>query len=166
VTGWYWALALAQVVGFLLLPLGLPGLWLMLGAGISYKLFAHGAGPSWVAIGVAAALAIIAEILEFTLAARYTRKYGGSKRAGWGALVGGFVGAIVGVPVPIVGSVVAAFLGSFLGALFAEYSLGRSHREAGRSAWGALIGRIAATAIKTGLGAAVAVLLLVAAWPG
>jgi hypothetical protein len=162
---WYWALIGAQVAGFLLLPVGLPGLWLMLGAGISYKLFANAGGPSWLAIGIASALIIVAEVLEFTLAARYTRKYGGSKRAGWGAAAGGLVGAIVGVPIPIVGSVVAAFLGSFLGALLAEYSLGRGHLDAGRSGWGALVGRVASTTVKTALGAVVAVILLVSAWP-
>jgi len=164
-TGWYLALIAAQVVGFLLLPIGLPGLWLMLGCGISYRLFAGGTGPSWPAIGVASAVTIVAEVLEFTLAARYTRKYGGSKRAGWGAAAGGLVGAIVGVPIPILGSVVGAFAGSCLGAILAEYSLGRGHREAGRSGWGALMGRIASTTVKTALGAVVAVILLVSAWP-
>ena len=34
----------------------------------------------------------------------FARRYGGSKRAGWGALAGGLIGAVVGVPVPIIGS--------------------------------------------------------------
>ncbi len=79
----------AQLAGLLLMPLGLPGLWLMLAAG----------------------LATLAEILELTLTARYTKKYGGSSRAGWGALFGGLAGAFMGVPIPIVGSVIGAFAG-------------------------------------------------------
>jgi uncharacterized protein YqgC (DUF456 family) len=109
-------------------------------------------------------LAVIAEVLEFTLAAGYTRKYGGSRRAGWGAILGGIVGAIVGVPVPIVGSVIGAFVGSFVGALVLEYSRARDHRVSTRVAWGALLGRVAAAAAKTGIGVAMAAWLLFAAW--
>ncbi|MGE0440335.1 MAG: DUF456 family protein [Gemmatimonadales bacterium] len=162
---WYLLLAAAQVAGFILIPLGLPGLWLMVGAGLAYRLLAGTGGPSWLVLGLATGLGIVAEVLEFTLSAKYTRKYGGSSRAGWGALLGGFVGAFMGVPIPIVGSVIGAFAGSFLGALVAEYSLTRNHAVAGRSAWGALIGRVAATAVKTGLGAAIAVLVLTSGWP-
>lgn len=162
---WYSLLVAALVAGFLLIPLGLPGLWLMLAAAVGYKLLVAGAGFGWWPIVVGVFLAGAAEVLEFTLSLRYTRKYGGSRRAGWGALVGGLVGAIVGVPVPVIGSVIGAFVGSFAGALLAEYSLGRNHRVAGRSAWGAVVGRVAATAVKSALGVAVAVVLLVGAWP-
>ena len=55
------------------------------------------------------------EALEWILAGRFARKYGGSKRAGWGAIIGGIVGAFVGVPIPIVGSVIGAFAGAFVG---------------------------------------------------
>lgn len=163
---WYALLVVAEVVGFLLIPLGLPGLWVMLAAAVAYKLLVAGAGFGWLAIVAGAALSTVAEVLEFTLSARYTRRYGGSRRAGWGALGGGIVGAIVGVPVPVIGSVIGAFVGSFAGALVAEYSLGRSHQVAGRSAWGALVGRVAATATKTAIGVAVAIVLLVGAFPG
>ncbi|MBL8987341.1 MAG: DUF456 domain-containing protein [Gemmatimonadetes bacterium] len=164
--GWYWLLGAVQLVGLALVPLGLPGLWLMLAAGIGYKLLVAGTGLSWLALGIVAAIAVVAEILEFTLSVKYTKKYGGSRRAGWGALLGGLIGAVMGVPVPIIGSVIGAFLGSFLGALAAEYSLARDSRVAGRSAWGALVGRVAATAVKTALGAAIAAILMVGAWPG
>ena len=160
-SGWYLALLAAQLIGLALVPLGLPGLWVMLLAGVGYRLLVPLTGLSWTWIAVAGALAVVAEILEFTLSVRYTRKYGGSRRAGWGALIGGLVGAVMGVPVPIIGSVIGAFAGSFLGALAAEYSLGRSHGEAHRSAWGALVGRAVATTVKTGLGLAIAVIFLV-----
>jgi uncharacterized protein YqgC (DUF456 family) len=113
---------------------------------------------------VATGLAIIAEYLEFWLAARYTTKYGGSRRASWGALLGGFLGAIVGVPIPIVGSVVGAFAGSFVGALVAEYSVTRDTKVAHRAAFGSLIGRIAATVVKTGAGIAIGAILLIRGW--
>lgn len=152
-----------MVIGLGLVPLGLPGLWLMLAGAVIYQLAVAPSGIGWPALGVVAALAIIAEVLEFSLSVRYTKKYGGSKRAGWGALVGGLIGAVVGVPIPIVGSVIGAFGGSFLGALLAEYSVSRDHGAAGRAAWGSLVGRVFATFGKTALAVTIAVIVLVKA---
>lgn len=147
-----------------LIPLGLPGIWLMIGAALAYNYLLSGDPIGWVAIGGSVVLATIAEVLEFTLSARYTRKYGGSRRAAWGAIIGGIVGAFVGVPVPIIGSVIGAFVGSFAGALAAEYT----HRDATagtatKVATGALIGRVVAAAMKTTLGVMIAVWLVAAA---
>jgi hypothetical protein len=70
----------------------------------------------------------------------------------------------VGVPVPVIGSVVGAFVGAFVGALALEYSRqGSTAGSATRVAKGALIGRVAAAAVKTGLGCAVAATLLAGA---
>ncbi len=151
-------------VGLLLIPLGLPGLWLIVGAAATYGLLtgteAIGTGTI---IGVLI-LAGIAEVIEFTLAARFTRSYGGSRRAGWGAIIGGMIGAIVGVPVPVIGSVIGAFVGSFAGALVAEWSRGTRPGAATRVATGALLGRAAATAAKIGIGFVMAVWVIAAAW--
>jgi uncharacterized protein YqgC (DUF456 family) len=108
-------------------------------------------------------VALIAELLEFSLAARYTRRYGGSRRAGWGAILGGLVGAFVGVPVPVVGPVIGAFLGAFLGALVAEYTVAADHRAAARVATGALMGRVASAAMKVAIGAVMAAWIIIAA---
>ena len=109
--------AIVLLVSLFLIPLGLPGTWIMVGSAIGYDAIVGGDPIGWVTIAATAALAVIAEIFEFSLSARYTKKYGGSRRAGWGAIIGGIVGAIVGVPVPIIGSVIGAFVGSFAGAL-------------------------------------------------
>ena len=158
--------AVVLTASLFLVVLGLPGLWLMVGAALVYHWLA---AP---AIGVAtlllvAVIALIAEVLEFTLAARYTKKYGGSPRAGWGAIVGGFVGAMIGIPIPVVGSVVGAFAGAFVGALALEMTRRDATRaSATRVAWGALIGRVAAAGAKTGFGCAIMAILLVAAIRG
>src|SRR5687768_15502665 len=106
-------LAIVLFAALLLIPLGLPGTWVMIAAAMGYGYLA-GAGIGFPTLLLAFALAVVGEVVEFTLAARYTRKYGGSRRAGWGAIVGGIIGAIVGVPVPIIGSVIGAFAGAFL----------------------------------------------------
>ncbi len=158
-------LAAICALALFLVPLGLPGIWVMLAAAVGYDFLVPQAPIGWTALGIATALAVLAEYLEFSLAGRYARKYGGSRRAGWGALIGGFVGAIMGVPVPIIGSMIGAFAGAFVGALVAEFT----HREATagtatRAATGALIGRVAAAAIKTALATVIAVLLVLTAW--
>jgi len=156
-------LILGALISLPLTAVGLPGAWILIaGAGL-WKSLDPAASIGWGAIGVAFALAALGEALEWGLSARYTTKYGGSRRAGWGAILGGLVGAVVGVPIPIVGSIIGSFVGAFLGALLAEYSLDRGHSQAGRVAWGALVGRVLATAAKVGLGVVLAVILIVSA---
>ena len=157
---WYVLLALAVVGGLFLVPLGLPGLWLMLVAAIGYRVVAPLGRIGWTTIAVVGALALVAEMLEWSLSARYTRKYGGSRRAGWAALIGGFIGALVGVPVPIIGSVLGGLIGSFVGALVGEYSVSGHGPTAQRAAMGSLIGRIATIGVKIGIGFAIGAILL------
>lgn len=157
------ALLLVVIAALVSLPLtavGLPGNWLLLAGVGLWKSFDDTAAISWTAILIAFALATVAELIELGLASRYTAKYGGSRRAGWGALLGGVAGAIVGVPIPILGSVVGSFLGAFLGALVAEYSVHQRHADAGRVAWGALLGRVVATGVKMAIGIGIAVVLV------
>src|SRR2546426_7588168 len=108
-------LTLCYVAGLVLIPLGLPGLWLMvlgvLGYGWLTAFRSVGIGIMALVVG----LALLGEGIEWWLGFRFAERYGGSRRAGWGALVGGLVGAAIGVPVPIVGSVIGAVVGSFAG---------------------------------------------------
>lgn len=151
------------LIGLFLTVIGLPGTWLFLGAATLFKLFDETIPLAWWAIFTGFGLALVAEAIEWLAASRYAMKYGGSGRAGWGALIGGIAGAFAGIPIPIIGSLIGSLAGSFIGALIAEYSVGGSHEHAGRVAWGALIGRVVATAAKASLGAVVAVLVLLSA---
>lgn len=141
----------ALVIGLLLIPLGLPGLWVMVGAALLYS-YAEPQRLGIFSIIVLTVLAGVAEALEFVLSGRFAKRYGGSRRAGWGAILGGIVGAFVGVPVPVIGSVIGAFAGSFAGALVAELTVGARVQAATRVATGALLGRVAAVAAKVGIG--------------
>jgi uncharacterized protein YqgC (DUF456 family) len=156
-------LASVIVLSLILIVLGLPGLWIMVASAVAYNLIVPGEPIGWVTLVAVAALAFIAELLEFTLTGRFARKYGGSRRAGWGAILGGIVGAMVGLPVPIIGSVIGAFIGSFLGALIAEFTGGASAVDSTRVAKGALIGRVVSTVLKIGIGFTIGVWIFVAA---
>ena len=145
-------LLITGVVGLLLIPLGLPGLWLILLGLLGYGWLTQFQTLSAWFIGGATALALLGEVFESWIGFRYAQKYGGSRRAGWGALVGGIVGAIVGVPLPVIGSVIGGFVGAFVGAAVFEYTRQRQSGVAAKAGWGAVLGRAAAAAVKMAIG--------------
>ena len=156
-------LILGLATGLVLVPLGLPGLWVMVAAILGYGWLTDFRSLSVTLIAMVLALAVIGEIVESWLGFRFAKRYGGSSRSGWGALIGGIVGAIVGVPVPVIGSVIGAFLGSFVGAALFEWSASRRLAVATRAGWGSVVGRAAAAAVKIALGVVIAVIAAFAA---
>src|SRR5438105_7036526 len=133
------------MLSLILIVLGMPGLWIMVASAVTYNLIVPGDPIGWVTLIIVGVLALVAELLDISLTGSYARKYGGSRRAGWGAIIGSIVGAMVGFPVPIVGPVIGAFVGSFVGALIAEFTGGSSAGDATRFATGAVIGRSLST---------------------
>ncbi|HVF39667.1 MAG TPA: DUF456 domain-containing protein [Gemmatimonadaceae bacterium] len=156
-------LSLVLLVSLVLIALGLPGLWVMIASAVAYNFLVPEAPISWFTLIGIAVLGIIAEIIEFSLSGKFARKFGGSRRASWGAIIGGIVGAFMGFPVPIIGPLIGAFTGSFIGALLGELSTGSSGGSSTKVATGALIGRVAATAMKMGIGCAIASWIFLAA---
>jgi uncharacterized protein len=156
-------LVLGLVTGLVLVPLGLPGLWVMVGGILLYGWLTSFRTLSVALIAIVIGIAFLGEIIESWLGFRFAKRYGGSSRSGWGALAGGIVGAIIGVPIPVIGSVIGAFLGSFVGAALFEYSASRQLDVATRAGWGSVVGRAAAAAIKTGLGVIMVVIAAYAA---
>lgn len=148
--------------------LQLPGLWLMLLCALIVKLVWPGEMFGWPVLGIAAGIALLAELCEFAMGAVGAKSAGASKRGMWGAVVGGIVGAIAGtvmIPVPIIGTLIGAALGS--GLVAAGFEL--THRDAKmdhavRVAGGAAVGRFAASVVKLGFAAVLAVVLSWAAW--
>jgi uncharacterized protein len=156
-------LAAVLFVSLLMIPLGMPGEWVMVAAGVGYSILVKDSIGATTLVGIAL-IAIVASIFEFTMAGRYARKYGGSRRAGWGAIIGGMVGAVmIGLPIPIIGHVAGAFIGAFLGALVFEYSRGSGAHASTRVAWGALVGRVVGAALKVVAGMMIAIWLMAAA---
>ncbi len=75
-------LAVCCVAGLLLVPLGLPGLWVMVLGVIGYGWLT---GFETVGVGVivtAVGLALLGEAVEWWLGFGLARAYGGSRRAG------------------------------------------------------------------------------------
>lgn len=151
------------LVGLVMIPLGLPGLWVMVGGILAYGWLTDFRTVGVGMIAIVLALAFLGEIVENWIGFRYAKRYGGSTRSGWGALIGGLVGAVIGVPVAVIGSVIGAFLGSFIGAAVFELTYSRHLGVATRAGWGAVVGRAAAAAVKIGIGMVIAVIGVFAA---
>jgi len=159
-------LLVVSVAGLLLIPFGLPGLWVILLGIVTYGWLTDFRTLSAGLVALVIGLALLGEVVEAWIGFRFAQRYGGSKRAGWGALIGGLVGALIGVPVPVVGSVVGGFVGAFAGAALFEYTRARRSGGAVRAGWGAVLGRAAAVGIKMALGVSMAAAALFAALRG
>jgi uncharacterized protein YqgC (DUF456 family) len=153
-------LLVACVTGLVLIPFGLPGLWVIVLAIIGYGWLDDFRGMSAWFLLIVIGLAVLGEVAEARIGYSYARRYGGSSRAGWGALVGGLAGAIVGVPVPLIGSVIGGFVGAFVGAALFEYTRARQSDVAARAGWGAVLGRAVAAALKMAIGVGLSVAAL------
>ena len=145
-----------MVLALLAIPLGLPGLWIMLGVVLFGAFFLHQIGLTVVIISVI--LALVAEFIEFAIVKKLTKQYGGSRKAFWGAIGGGLLGVIVGVPVPIIGSVIAGMVGSFAGAAIVTLAETRQLGNAQRVGWGAVMGRALSAVTKTAAGLTILVI--------
>jgi len=149
-----WILAVLLVIGGLLglvLP-ALPGP-LLLFAGLLMaawaEAFVHVGSKTLIALGIMAALALLADSIAGALGAS---RYGASGRSVAGAALGALAGLFFGLP--------GLLLGPFVGALVGELSARRDLLAASRAGWGATIGLIVGTAAKLALGIAMIALFL------
>src|SRR5438876_6211653 len=97
-------LAAAALIGLCLIPLGLPGLWVMVAGILAYGWLTDFRTVGLWVIVIVLGVALLGEIIENWLGFRFAKRYGGSTRSGWGALLGGLLGAFIGVPIAIIGS--------------------------------------------------------------
>src|SRR5437773_10990393 len=149
-------LAAAALIGLCLIPLGLPGLWVMVAGILAYSWLTGFRSVGVATIAIVLGLAFLEEIMDQCLRFHYAKRYGGSARSGWCALIGGIIGAMIGVPIAIIGSVIGAFLGSFARAALFEFTYSRHAGVATRAGWGALVGRPAAAGVQIAIGLVIA----------
>lgn len=151
-----------MVLGLLLIPLGVPGLWVMIAALV--LAVAVGSPVAWATVLGLAVLAGVAELGEYLAVKLASDRYGGSNRAFWGAIGGGIIGAVVGTPLPVAGSLVGILIGTFAGAVLVAWIESRDAGAAVQVGWGAVLGRAAATAVKTAAGLAILVVSAGSFW--
>ncbi len=157
-------LTILNLIFWVAVLFNLPGTWLMvlLAAVIEWwqpDEFLY----SWPVLYVAAGLALLGELLEFSLGASGARRAGGSKRGAVLAIAGGIVGAVLGTPfAPILGTLIGACIGAFAGSLLGDLWAGRAMGDSVDAGKGAAAGRFWGTIAKMGVGGAIVVLLAVA----
>src|SRR2546425_9562505 len=80
------------LLGLVLVPLGLPGLWIMVAGIVGYGWLTDFRSVGVATIGAALGLAFLGEIVEAWLGFRLARAYGGSRPRAPGGGGGGAVG--------------------------------------------------------------------------
>ncbi|MBS3948292.1 MAG: DUF456 family protein [Dethiobacter sp.] len=122
----------------------LPGVILIYGGMLLYGLltgFAALDANFYLLQGMALLLTFFIDYLAATVG---TRRYGGSRRAAWGAAAGILLGGFLLGPFGVV-------IGPFLGAVLAELSGGKQLEQSIRIGVGTLIGFLGGTVLKFGI---------------
>lgn len=136
------------VIGIVLLLIGLAGciLPVLPGPPISYValLLLHLTKSHQFTTGFLifwAGIAIVVTIIDNIIPVLGTKKYGGSKKAIWGSIIGLIVGLFAFPPIGII-------IGPFAGAVVGELIDGKKTGDALRSGFGAFMGFLGGTILK------------------
>ena len=133
----YVAAVVLYIAGFLGAVLPYPGCLVALGGSVCYAFAAGEPYPSWWFWGSMLALAVFGTLVDNITTALGARKFGGSRQAFWGSMIGLFVGAFFVFPFGII-------IGPFLGAFIAELKFQKKNtKESAKSGLGATLGLLA-----------------------
>ncbi|MBS3762127.1 MAG: DUF456 domain-containing protein [Candidatus Brocadiia bacterium] len=140
---------LVMLAGMIIIPLGIPGQFIIAFAALGGTLIAGKDALPWWIVLTLFGLAVLAEIIEAIAGMLGASKAKGSFWSSIGAMLGGIIGAVVGSAVlPLIGTLLGAFVGTFAGAYALEYHRTRTVKASATVAKGALIGRIIGSITK------------------
>lgn len=117
---------------------GAPLIWVGM---LVYGLFAGFSRLSWSFYLLQGVITIFVLVLDYLSTAWGAKKYGGSRQAIWGAIIGGLAGVIFFGPVGIIA-------GPFLGAVIVELISSQRPEEAVKAGFGTLIGFLGGSMLK------------------
>ncbi len=145
----YLIIVVLCLVALLLSCLSISGTWLVVLATIIAAIVRGFSFPGWWTITIFVLLSAAVEFAEAMAGAWGVAKRGGSRFAGFMAIIGGLLGMVVGsfIPIPIIGSLLGMMVGSFLLVFLVE----RQRLEAAHAvdiAWGAVIARVLIVVLK------------------
>jgi uncharacterized protein YqgC (DUF456 family) len=150
------------LLGLFLVPLGLPGNWLIFGIALLKAWLGDFQSLTLPWILFLLSLAVVGEVVEFLLGVYVARRYGASRWGMLGAFFGGLVGGILGTPFfPPIGTMIGAFIGAFLGAFSLEYLYRMRSDVSYRAGIGAFVGRILAVVLKLEMGFAMVLVIII-----
>ncbi|AFV01749.1 hypothetical protein UNSWDHB_2845 [Dehalobacter sp. UNSWDHB] len=134
-------LFIAGIVGTVL-PV-LPGVILIYAGMLAYGFMTGFATLNAYFFILQALVVILLFFVDYFASAIGTKRFGGSKQAAWGAVIGTILGLIVLGPLGII-------LGPFLGAIAAELIRGTELKKTIQIGLGTLLGVLGGTAVKIG----------------
>ncbi|MFC1498234.1 DUF456 domain-containing protein [Verrucomicrobiota bacterium] len=137
-------------VGIILSCLSISGTWVVAGATILAALIRTDPFPGIWTIVIFLVISAAVEIAEAVAGAFGVTKRGGSKMAGFMAVIGGLLGLVLGtlIPVPIIGSLLGMLIGSFGLAFIVERHRLNQTDKAVNIALGAVMARILVIFLK------------------
>jgi uncharacterized protein len=167
-------LVLAMTAAWASTLFAMPGNWGIVGlAAIFAVCFPAGTnhGLRWSAVGIAAGLALVGEVIELSAGAAGARRAGASRRSAvyalLGTIVGSILGAMVTIPIPLIGPIIGALgggaIGAFAGAFIGETAIGKDVPQSVAAGKGALLGRLVGAVGKLGIGAVMIVVIVIGA---
>lgn len=138
----YAAAVVLYIAGFAGAVLPYPGCFVALGGSVCYAVAAGEPYPSWWFWMIMLVLAVFGTLVDNLTTALGARKFGGSKQAFWGSMIGLFVGAFFVFPFGII-------IGPFLGAFVAEWHFQKKNaKDSAKSGIGATLGTLAGALVK------------------
>ncbi len=132
-------LFIAGLVGTIL-PI-LPGSILIYGGMLLYGLMTGFAKLDLYFFLIQAVVLILTFLIDYWASVYGTKKFGGSKQASWGAIIGTIVGIFIFGPLGII-------IGPFLGAVIGEFLRGGAIEQAVRVGVGTILGVLGGTVLK------------------
>lgn len=94
----------------------------------------------WI-LGITLLLTLIISVLDYTIPAKGTKRYGGTKYGIWGTNIG----LVAGLFFPPFGFIIGPFLGAFIG----EFATNSYDKKAAlKAAWGSFMGFLVSTFMK------------------
>jgi uncharacterized protein YqgC (DUF456 family) len=136
------------IIGFLFTILGLVGSFLPIlpgpftgWIGLLLLHLTTAVPFSYTFLGITLAISIIIWILDYTIPAIGTKKFGGSKAGAIGTTIGLIIGLITPIPFGFI-------IGAFLGALVGELTHKIDFKRALKAAFGSFLGFLASTTLK------------------
>lgn len=139
---------LLLLIGFTCMIIGIAGSFLPVlpgppisWIGLLFLYFTDAVTANYWVLGITLLLTIVVTILDYTIPAKGTKHFGGTKYGVWGTNIG----LVLGMFFPPIGFIIGPFVGAFIGEMIYN---SQDKKQAFKAAIGSFIGFLASTFMK------------------